>query len=364
MSDSLTRRCRPLAALALAALCSTLAAAQSAVPVAVARATEQPVYKQVQITGSVTSPQVAQLSTATAGLVTELLAEEGDRVSSGATLLKLDDELARQQLASAEAQVKQGAIAATDAERRLKEAETLGPRGGIAATLIEDIRAEVAEDKAALARFRADAGLRRAILERHTLKAPFDGIVSRRLADVGEWVTTGQGVFELVATDNLRLDFYLAEDFLHRISDDTQIDFRFNALPGQQFSGRVQSVVPVADPGARTFLLRVVPAEDVEKMMPGLSVTATLRNPTDTSALAIPEDAVLRHPDGRVVVWTVDDGADGTVATERPVTTGNSFAGLVAILDGLAPGARVIIQGNEALQNGQPVTVVPANGRE
>ena len=78
------------------------------------------------------------------------------------------------------------------------------------------------------------------------------------------------------------------------------------------------------------------------------------------SAPVVPRDAIIRYPDGRVIVWTVERDGDATVVAERLVRTGLVFDGLVEIRAGLAPGARVVVQGNEALQVGQPVSVTEA----
>ena len=71
----------------------------------------------------------------------------------------------------------------------------------------------------------------------------------------------------------------------------------------------------------------------------------------------MPRDATLRYSDGRIVVWTVQDGSDGLTVTEKLVETGVQFDGLVEIRSGLTPGAQVVVRGNEALQDGQRVTI-------
>ena len=101
---------------------------------------------------------------------------KGDRVETGAVLLRLDSELARVALERARADVRQGEIAVSDAQRRLAEAEEVGTERGIARTQIESLRAEVAGDEAALMASRAAAREQEAIVERHTLQ----GTVCRR----------------------------------------------------------------------------------------------------------------------------------------------------------------------------------------
>ncbi len=235
------------------------------------------------------------------------------------------------------------------------EAESLGPQQGIAETEVRDLEAEVARDEATLEQARADASYRHAVLERHKLRAPFAGVVSRKLTELGQWISPGDSAFELVATDNLRMDFAVAEDYLSELRPDTEVQFRIGALPDRNFRGRVKTIVPVTDPGARTFLLRVVPRQPDSRLMPGMSVDATLQIPTDRTGIVVPRDAVLRHPDGRAVVWTVEPDENGPVARENVVTLGQAFDGVMEIRSGLTPSARVVVRGNETLQGGQRV---------
>lgn len=331
------------------------ASASEGVPVTVAEVEQQAIKRRIQLTGTVTSLRVAQLSPSTSGLVSELYADVGDRVEADEVLVRLDPELARHQWESARAEVAQAESEVADARRRLQEAERLGSRQGIAETQIRDLEAEVARDQATLEQTRADAAYRRAVLERHKLRAPFAGVVSRKLTEQGEWISPGEGAFELVATEKLRLDFEVAEDYLTDLRPDTDVQFRIGALPDRSFRGEVKTVVPVTDPGARTFLLRVVPKQSDPRLLPGMSVNATLQIPTDRSGIVVPRDAVLRHPDGRTVVWTVESGDDGPVAREQVVTPGQTFDGLMEIREGLASDARVVVRGNETLQDGQRV---------
>ena len=349
--------------IAVTVLClaaGSLLAAETRVPVTVAEVEIRPVVRQVDVTGSVTSPRAAALSPATEGLVETLQVDAGDRVEKGDTLLTLDRALVGQQLAAARARVAQGEATLADARRRLKEAETLGPSGGMAETLIENIRTEVAQSEAALASARAEAAQQQTILDRHSLNAPFSGVISERLTAPGEWVAPGTAVFQLVDTDNLRLDFALPEGLLPEISAESTVSFRLNALPGSTFDGRVKAVVPVADPGVRTFLMRIEPEQAIPQMMPGLSAVARVRIGTHREAPVIPEDALLRHADGRTVVWTVASSDGEQVARERLVSVGESFDGVIAVTGGLEAGERVVVRGNESLQEGQPLTLTGA----
>jgi len=325
------------------------------VPVGVETVQERDIQRVLDLTGTVTAMRSARLSAATSGLVSALQVDMGSRVQAGQMLLELDPELAQLQLDSALAQVEQADTALQDARRRLAEARTLVPQRSIAESVVRDIEAEVASDEAALHQAQAEAGYRRGILQRHQLRAPFDGVVSAKLTELGEWIDPGQPVLELVALDDVRLDFPVSEDYLADISPDTPLTFSLSADPDRVFEGTIDTVVPVTDPGARTFMLRVLAANPDQRLLPGMSVRARLHLATGRRGLVVPRDAILRFPDGRVVVWTVVDG----VARENLVITGLTFDSLVEIRNGLDARATVVVEGNEALQNGQPVASQP-----
>jgi membrane fusion protein (multidrug efflux system) len=289
--------------------------------------------------------------------VTALNVDAGTRVAVGDVLLTLDPELAELQWQSARAEVEQASTALTDADRRLQEARTLAPQQSIAKTAVHDLASEVAGDQAALRRAEALAGYRRGILQRHQLRAPFAGVISKKRTELGEWVTPGEPVLELVATERVLLDFPVSEDYLAQLGLQTPVTVTLSAFRDRRFDGEVVAVVPVADENARTVLLRVRVLEGSEYMVPGMSARADLALVADRLGLAVPRDAIIRFPDGRAVVWVTGSGADGTVVQEQRVHTGLSFDGRVEIVSGLEEGASVVVKGNEALKSGQAVVI-------
>jgi RND family efflux transporter MFP subunit len=325
-------------------------------PVRIAVAGEQSVRQELEFASSVSALRAASLSPATAGLVAELRVDAGDRVEAGEVLIRLDDELARFQLASDESAARRAQQAATDARRRLAEARELAGKQTIAETAVRDLESEVIEDEAELARAQAVAGLSRATLARHTLTAPFAGVISARTTDLGEWVTPGATVLELVSTEQLIVDLQVSEIYLGRIREGAPLTLRFSG--DERVAATVTATVPVTDPTARTFLVRAVADETHEAMFPGVSVSARITLDTGRRGTIVPRDAVLRYADGRSVVWVVtgEDGVDR--ADERLVQTGLSFNGLIEIRSGVRAGERVVVVGNESLRDDQPVRVV------
>ncbi|MEH6607974.1 MAG: efflux RND transporter periplasmic adaptor subunit [Halioglobus sp.] len=353
-----TRWLTAVVALCVIGLSMKLAAQQAqGVPVVVTTVAEQVILRQLHVTGSVTSARNSRLSAATSGQVKTLFVDEGSRVVAGDILLTLDPELAELELAAATARGQQGERALADARRRLQEARELAPLRSIAESVVRDLAAEVAEDESALSQYKAEAGLRAATLARHTVKAPFGGVVAAKLTELGEWVTPGQPVLVLVSTTELRLDFPVAEDYLPKLGDDTIVSYSYGQSGGVSRPGTIATMVPVSDPGDRTFLLRVQPDAEDQNLAPGMSVRARLRIPTGERGPAVPRDALLRYPDGRSVVWVAEKLDGAFIAREALVSPGLEFNGLVAISSGIQVGDRVVVRGNEALQPNQSVLV-------
>ncbi|HEY5643619.1 MAG TPA: efflux RND transporter periplasmic adaptor subunit, partial [Woeseiaceae bacterium] len=346
--------------LMIAAFWATAAVAQA--PVRVEAVSTRTIVERVSVTGTVTSPRTAVLSTAVAGLVADITVDEGRRVAAGDAILRLDAELAELALERSFAEVRQRETALADARRRLDEAERVGPERGIARTQIESLRAEVASEEASLEASRIAAREQAAIVERHRLRAPFAGVISERYTELGEWVNPGDALLELVAIDNLRFDFRVSQNFFGEIKENAPVEITLDTLPGQKLSGRVSAIVPVKDPGARTFLVRVLAdaSESIASLAisPGMSASAAFSLDAGRSGIAVSRDAILRFPDGRVTAWVVDSRDGLSVVREQAVSTGLEFDGYVEIRAGLSEGDRAVTHGNESLQEGQTIKIL------
>ena len=347
------------AAIVLAAVfAGSEAPAADAPPVAVATATEQPIVRAVRVSGTVTSPRNAVLSPSVGGLIAAMNVDAGDRVGRGDVVVALDPELESLELERREAELQQARATLADSRRRLDEAERVASASAIAETEIKSRRTLVERDAAALAAAEAAVRQQQAVVGRHEVRAPFAGVIAGRLAEIGEWVNPGDPLVELVATEGLRFDFRVPQEYFAEVGVDTPVGLGSDAVPGFAATGQIQSIVPVKDAGARTFLIRVVSGDEANPVVtPGMSARGVLNIDARRSGVVVSRDALLRYPDGRQVVWVVDRQPELPQVRERQVETGLTFDGQVEILAGLAAGEIVVVRGNESLQDGQAVTV-------
>lgn len=330
--------------------------AQNATPVTVGTATLAPIIEEVSLTGTVTSPKAAQLSTAVEGLVERVYVDAGDRVEQGKVLLVLDPEIEEINLRRERAAIREAEAELADARQRLRDAQQV-KQLGITEQAVRSLQAEVRIDQAALERLQAEAQRQTALLERHQLKAPFSGVVNRKLTESGEWVEPGTAVFELVATDGLRLDFQVSQEYFPRIDDRSVVQVTLDALPGQQFQAHISAVVPVSNRNARTFIIRVLLDDATVPIIPGMSAQGVLRLATGERGVVVSRDALVRYPDGRITVWRVNESQTPPTVAEQRIRTGRAFSDRVEITAGLEPGTRIVLRGNEVLQNGQTIDI-------
>jgi len=347
---------RPFLAVVPWLLLPTIAAAQVA-PVELVAVERRDIVETLRLSGSLASPKNARLSPDIEGRLVSMDVDAGARVKSGDILFKLDDELARLDLAQAVAAEHEAEADLANAQRRAIEVRELVNKKTFPESEARNLEAQVERFQAVLERRRAERAYAAATLARHSHRAPFSGVIAERNADLGERVDTGSNVLLLVATDRLRLDLRVPQQYFGRVKPGASIRIGLDALAGKVIETRVAQVVPVSDPDARTFTVRAGIDNTAGQLAPGMSVSALLRIGTARQAEVVPRDALIRYPDGRTTVWVVEVDNDRYTASERLVKTGLGFDGVVEIVQGLAAGERVVIRGNEALQQGQQVRI-------
>ena len=329
--------------------------AQAIPPVETEVVREAPVVRKLELSGTVTSPHASQVSTSVEGLVSAVHFDSGARVKQGDLLLELDTELEEAAYAQAEAHTAQAAAEVEDAKRRLRIAESLAKRDYGPKNEVEARQAEVEIDTATHDSFKAEQKRRMALLARHKLPAPYDGVISERMVEVGQWVEPGTAVFELVAMRDFRVDVPVPQDYYARLREGAEVEIEIDSLPGETVPAKIGALIPVSDPDARTFTLRVLPMRDDIPITPGMSARVLVNLDTGKRDVTVSRDALIRYPDGRITVWVLKEDGDAISVTERRIEIGLAFDGLVQVLSGLKEGDRVVVRGNESLREGQTV---------
>ena len=192
-----------------------------------------------------------------------------------------------------------------------------------------------------------------------TLRAPFDGVIARRLVDENQNIQAKAPVVEFQDVEEIDIvvdvpEAVMAADL--KTSEIVSLTAEFSGAPGVEFPVRIREVAQVADPATQTFQIRVaMPAPTEVRVLPGMTATVTgtyrrakiLGNP-----ILVPISAIHRTAAGEQVAWII--GADNTVSS-RPVQLGEASGGEIAVLKGLAPGDQIAVAGVTFLRDGMQV---------
>lgn len=346
----------------LMALASAEVAAQAAAPVSVATAAPVSDAPSLALTGSLRAPRRSLLSATVAGQVQAVLVDLGDRVSAGDPVVELDPALAQRALASLQAQQQQAEVEVAEAQRLAREGRAVGPSGGLSESIIATREASARAAAAALAARKQQVAQQAEVLHRHTVRAPYDGVIVARQIEAGEWAATGTPLVELLDQSRLQLDVLLPQQHAAKVTTGQAVAVRPDALPDTLLDGIIRAIVPAADAGSRALRVRIDVSSGDAAVLPGMSATAGFRFSGD-EAVQIPRDAILRRPDGSTGVWVASGNTASTSVSARRVRVGRRLGDSVEVLNGLRAGEQVVTHGNEGLTDGQSVNIVSPLGK-
>ena len=350
---------------------------QVAASVTVARVAPADFTETVLATGSLVAREEILVGPEVEGLrVTEVLADEGQRVKKGDVLAKLVADTLEAQvaqndagLARATAAIAQAKSSIVQAEARLVEsrnayerAKPLRTAGHMAESAFDqrEQAARTAEaqllasqdglkvaeaDKAQVEAQRRELMWRRGRTE---VVAPADGIISRRIARVGGFAAgSAEPMFRIVAKGEVELDAEVVETRLAGVKEGQ--DARVEVTGLGTIAGKVRLVSPEVDKSTRLGRVRIYLGDN-----PGLRVGAFARGTIETAkgaGLAVPASAVLYSPDGSALVQVV---REGRVETRR-IKTGLAAASLIEVKEGLSEGDLVVARSGTFLRDGDAV---------
>ncbi len=298
-----------------------------------------------------------EVTTEAGGVIRSINFRAGERVEAGTVLVTLNsaNELATLKALEAEAQL------AAVQSKRWRE---LGRE-----KLVSEMEVEQRATAAATAAAQAQA--QRALIAQKTIRAPFDGVLGIRQVSLGQYVAPGEPIVSLQALDPIYLDFALPEQYLPRMREGTTVNASVDALPGQEFEGRVTAIAPQVDAATRNFTVQATFDNPTHALRPGTFAKVSFNLDAPERVVVIPQTAVSFNPYGNAVfvISKVKRGAgekdmqgqpltgDKLIVKQRFIKTGATRGDLIAVTDGLKVGEQVVTSGLLKLRNDAEVTI-------
>jgi membrane fusion protein, multidrug efflux system len=288
--------------------------------------------------GSLRSDESVTLRPEVAGRIATIQFQEGQRVTKGAVLVRLDPAINDAEVQQARANLK---LAQSKYDRAVDLAKS---------NFISGQARDEAENNLRV----AEAALQLTVAKREKmeLRAPFAGIIGLRVVSVGDYVKEGADIVNLESIDPLKVDFRVPEIYMQQVQVGQSLTVSLDAMPERRFDGKVYAVNPLVDAAGRSIVIRALVRNPDTSLRPGMFTRVALITRNAKNALVIPEQAIVPQGDEQYVFRVVDGKAART-----KVELGQRRDAKVEVLKGLGPNDTVVVAGQLKLREGTSVAI-------
>jgi RND family efflux transporter MFP subunit len=240
---------------------------------------------------------------------------------------------------------------------RLRENDVRNARSAVSLALngVETAKAGIAQAQAGVQQAKAALQIAQESLNNTRIISPMYGYVAQRMAEPGQQIGGGGMVMRIVAPNSIYFQATISESEFSQVRPGQSTSISVDAFPGTKFNGTVTSILPVASNAARSFTVRVDFKVADRRLRPQMFARGSILIDTHRGAVLVPKDAVLFDPvNNRTRVFVAKGG---NLAEERQVSVGYSNPQYVEILSGVQESEKVIVVGQNGLQNGDRIKV-------
>jgi RND family efflux transporter MFP subunit len=298
------------------------------------------------------SPIFAQ----TSGYLKSWYFDIGAKVKAGQVLAEIDTPEVDQELAQAKAQLKVAQSALNLAEVTYRRSQNLYNRNVIAAEDFDTAADTYRENQGMILADQANINQLEALEAFKIITAPFNGIVTARNTDIGDYIASGSGtqLFRMQQISPLRVYVNVPQAFADLVKVGNEGVLTLEEFPGRKFVGHVTNTAKAIDPTSRTLSTELQVPNETGELFPGAYVLITLKVDDNNGILTIPSNALLFRSEG-TTVGVVDANGQAEI---RKITTNVNLGDRLEISQGLSETDQVIINPSDSLANGIPVKIL------
>jgi len=320
--------------------------------------------------GYVVARRKAVVSAKIQGRLSELRVEEGSVVREGEMIARLESTDYEAAVQRAEAAVLRAEADLAENERQLRLAEDLAAQKIVAVDQRDAAASRVKIAEAALAQAKADLAYAQAQLQNTYIRAPFGGVVVKKMAEVGESVapippgvnisTSSGAIVALADLATLEVEADVAEANVAKVANGQPAEVTVEAIPDRRYKAVLRQVIPTADRTKATVMVKVTILDKDKDLKPEMSAKVTFLEPekketaqaASAPVVLVPRESVVSR-DGKPTVFVVREGK----AQARAIQLGTERRGQVIVEEGLAGGETLVVRPRDDLRDGAAVKV-------
>jgi membrane fusion protein, multidrug efflux system len=308
-------------------------------PVSVATLNPETFKRYVELQGTVDAKSSVLVSPKSAGAITAMYVKEGDRVSVGTVIGKIDDSILRESIEEVKTQLilintlyeKQKNLWDQKIGTELQYLQSKNNKEAVEKKLVT-LNTQLSQSK---------------------IVSPMAGVVDQVISKVGEMASPGMGVVRVVNLSNLKVSAKVSDTYAASVKQGDEVIVKFPDLK-KDLKARISFVGTTVDPLSRTFTIEAnLPS--VKDIKPNMMAQIQINDATAKNALVIDQNFIQSTENGQVVYVAATEG-NKKVAKARPIKTGLSYNGKVEILEGLSAGDQLITLGYQEVSDGQTIT--------
>lgn len=300
----------------------------------------------LELQGNVTTKNLLTITPEYNGILTNVYVKEGQRVSKGQTLAKIDDGGLSQQLAQLKIQ---SALAKTTFERQER---LWNQKIGSEIQYLQAKSSFEAQEEA--------INQLQQQLNKTTVRAPFSGTIDDVITEKGSVVGAGQTpLMRIVNLNDMYIETDVPESYIPSVVKGKKVTVEFPVL-GTTIDTKIRQAGDIINSANRTFKVEVdVPNKD-KTIKPNLTAKLKINDYTNPKAILIPQSIISENAEGEQYVYVVKDKKDDNKGTVSKVIikTGKTQGDVIEVLEGIAGGAELIQEGARSVKDGQTVKVI------
>lgn len=310
-------------------------------PVYVAKASFEDINISLEYNGTVLPNAEVSIASETNGKVVAVYAELGSFVSKGSVLIKLDDRIKQANFITAKANYEK-------IKKDLERYEKLYAEKSISENQIEQMRFQFTNAEA-----QYNIALKQ--LEETKIVAPFSGFVSSKMVEVGQVVSTGTTLMNLIDIGTVKIRIQVPEKDILKLKLGDIVEITSELIPGEKFIGKIQNIGFKADE-AKTYPVEIQVKNPKNLLKAGMFVSTRIPSAVKGRTLLIPREALVGSSlEPKVYV------VENNVARLKPIVLGGEYGKKLEVVQGLRDGELVVVEGIVNLKDGTSVQIVGQN---
>jgi len=318
--------------------------------------------KQVRTLSGIVAPiEAANLSFEVNGKVQSVAVNLGNEVTQGQVLAQLNQRSFKLSLQSAQAQLEQTKASMSEAKNSYERYSKLIDQGLVSQSGFDNAKALFESSKSAVDVAQAQLDIANKNLQDSTLRAPYDGIITKRIIEPSQQVGAGNPVFEIEGKHGLEIKVMVPETLIQELKQDTLLSVRFPVLAGVTMQGRINEIGTRAE-SANAFPVTAVLQESNKRLRAGMTAEVDFifdgqgRSGHTGKTIQVPLSALRAGLNQKVYVFVFDENKQ--VVNLREVKTENILNNKVFISKGLNHGDIIATAGVSFLRDGQQVSLL------